>query len=198
VKKTIENIEEQRKIYLKDLEVIQHLELNAVIGLGFTDEGYPKALGFIGAKGKPDFNYRFRTTAHREKFLNDWKESRIEEIRYKQEQKAKTQAPEIAAVQFRIGEIIYNSWGYDQTNIDFYEVVKVTKATVVIKPIQGQYASPGHCDMSEFLKPLKGQFVGDEMRKKIQWYDGKASVKFQFGGFSRWKQGDQVYSSSYA
>ena len=27
-----------------------------------------------------------------------------------------------------IGKIFYSSWGYEQTNIDFYEVVEVSKS----------------------------------------------------------------------
>ena len=36
---------------------------------------------------------------------------------------------------FNIGNYIYNSWGYDQTNIDFYLIVKRTKATVWVVPV---------------------------------------------------------------
>lgn len=30
----------------------------------------------------------------------------------------------------KLGDILYASWGYDQTNIDYYKVVKTTKCTV--------------------------------------------------------------------
>lgn len=33
----------------------------------------------------------------------------------------------------RTGDILVSSWGYDQTNIDFYVVTKVTKASVMIR-----------------------------------------------------------------
>lgn len=31
-----------------------------------------------------------------------------------------------------VGSILYSSWGYEQTNIEFYKVTKRTKATVTI------------------------------------------------------------------
>lgn len=31
-----------------------------------------------------------------------------------------------------VGDILVSSWGYEQTNIDYYRVLKVTKASVVI------------------------------------------------------------------
>lgn len=31
---------------------------------------------------------------------------------------------------FRVGDLLYSAWGYDQTNVDFYEVVRVSKSTI--------------------------------------------------------------------
>ena len=33
------------------------------------------------------------------------------------------------------GDIFYGSWGYDQTNVDYYLVVRVTPAKAELKPI---------------------------------------------------------------
>ena len=36
-----------------------------------------------------------------------------------------------------VGQVLYSSWGYDQTNIDFYQVVRVSeKGTVWILPMK--------------------------------------------------------------
>ena len=35
----------------------------------------------------------------------------------------------------KIGYILYSSWGYDQTNIDFYKVVKVSEFSVWIQKL---------------------------------------------------------------
>lgn len=34
-----------------------------------------------------------------------------------------------------VGDILYSSWGYDQTNVDFFQVVSVTKASVRVREI---------------------------------------------------------------
>ena len=34
------------------------------------------------------------------------------------------------------GDVFVSSWGYEQTNVDFYEVVKVTAKTVMLIPIE--------------------------------------------------------------
>ena len=56
-------------------------ELNAKIKLGFTPEGYPTAEIYTDKKGNPDYYYRFRTNDHREKYIDSWKRSRIEELK---------------------------------------------------------------------------------------------------------------------
>jgi hypothetical protein len=38
-----------------------------------------------------------------------------------------------------VGTIFVSSWGYDQTNIDFYKVVKMTEKTVWIQEVEKEY-----------------------------------------------------------
>lgn len=38
----------------------------------------------------------------------------------------------------KLGDILVMSWGYDQTNIDFYQVIAVTKASVRLRKIEGK------------------------------------------------------------
>ena len=42
---------------------------------------------------------------------------------------------EKAKVQPKVGDILYSSWGYDQTNIEFYKVVKVSDFSVWIQQV---------------------------------------------------------------
>lgn len=57
----------------------------------------------------------------------------------------------------KVGDILVSSWGYDQTNIDFYQVQKVTPKGVVIQAIQkevvGDQGKP-----SEKVMPLKDRW----------------------------------------
>ena len=203
MKNTVENRLKQRETYfnfLIDVTIKEFPEVNAVIGIGTDSKGRPSAIGFTGTKGKPDFNYYFTSEADREKYINKFIEEQKQKLEYKAERKAKKQAPTIYQVPFKPGDIIYNSWGYDQTNVDFYQVTRCTKSSVFIRPIKAEYASSAGCDMAAYLKPLKNQFTdnNEEIRKKIQWYDGNAYIKFEFGGCSKWQEGQEVYCSWYA
>ncbi len=44
----------------------------------------------------------------------------------------------------KVGDIFVEDWGYDQTNVDFYQVTKTTKKMVEIKPIAGKMVGEGH------------------------------------------------------
>jgi hypothetical protein len=45
---------------------------------------------------------------------------------------------EAVKVQPKVGDILYSSWGYDQTNIEFFKVVKVSEFSVWIQQVCGK------------------------------------------------------------
>lgn len=49
-----------------------------------------------------------------------------------------------------IGHIVYASWGYDQTNIDFYKVVRKTEKMVELREIGQKYVE-ATSSMSEYV-----------------------------------------------
>ena len=200
MKNTAENRLKQREMYINlyNLRMTEYPEIDATIGISTDKQNRPIAIGFTGTKGKPDFYYYFEDETRREKYINKFIEEQKKNLEYKAERKAKKQAPAIYQVPFKPGDIIYNSWGYDQTNVDFYQVTRCTKSSVFIRPIKAEYASSAGCDMAAYVTPLKNEFTGEEIRKKIQWYDGNAYIKFEFGGCSKWQEGQEVYCSWYA
>lgn len=62
---------------------------------------------------------------------------------------------------FKVGDILVSSWGYDQTNIDFYEVLKVTKSTVSIRELQCDITVTGF--MCGNSVPLLGEYSSGEV-----------------------------------
>lgn len=44
----------------------------------------------------------------------------------------------IQTVKPQVGDILYSSWGYEQTNIDFYKVVKVSEFSVWIQQVNSK------------------------------------------------------------
>jgi hypothetical protein len=70
-------------------------------------------------------------------------------------------ATEVKAVP-QVGDILVSSWGYDQTNIDFYKVVKTTDKSVWIQPIKQRVVEQTHY-LSETVVPV------DEPAKTYVW-----------------------------
>ena len=73
----------------------------------------------------------------------------------KKQAKVKFQNP------YKVGDILHHSWGYDQTNCDFYQVVEVKKASVVLKPIAAETVPGLEGFMCESLMPRKDVFLTD-------------------------------------
>lgn len=55
-------------------------------------------------------------------------------------------------------DIFVSSWGYEQTNVDFYEVVKVTAKTVTLIPIERKVQLKGF--MRYTAMPIPGSGKG--------------------------------------
>lgn len=59
----------------------------------------------------------------------------------------------------KVGDILVSSWGYDQTNIEFYEVTKTTQCTVKLRRLQDRITVTGF--MSGEAVPVPGHYQDD-------------------------------------
>jgi len=121
------------------------------------------AMGFSGKKAKYDFYYHFQTIEQRHEFITKW-ENRLKAIaKSKQERKEKRLAPST----LKEGAILYSSWGYEQTNIDFYQVTKVIGSRSVEIRELAQERTPTAWEQGETM-PKPGVFIGEPMRKLVR------------------------------
>ena len=74
-----------------------------------------------------------------------------------------------------VGDIFYSKWGYGQTNLDYYQVVKTTAKTIALRKIDKRLTR-GRGEPTEYYMPVANKFVGPPMRKKLKEYSGKAYV----------------------
>ena len=73
------------------------------------------------------------------------------------------------------GDVFESSWGYDQTNVDYYEVVGFTPSgkSVRLRPI-GKRGVPGSDGfMSRRVVANPGEFRGGEFTKRLKRADWK-------------------------
>ena len=85
------------------------------------------------------------------------------------EHAASTPAPatteHVASTEWTPGAIAVSSWGYEQTNVDFYEVTRVTASSVWLRPIAKESVENTEM-MTSRVTPRPGVFTGSEFRKK--------------------------------
>lgn len=94
---------------------------------------------------------------------------------------------------FKVGDIVYSSWGYDQTNVEFYEVVKVTQKTVSIQAIRSDIVPDGF--MCGRATPRPGEYESDDIITRIP-KSGRMRIS-SFSAAWAW-DGQSKYCSWYA
>jgi hypothetical protein len=98
----------------------------------------------------------------------------------------------------QIGDILVSSWGYDQTNVDYYQVTRLYGKAIGIREIGKKYLSSDGSG-SDKVAPDQGAFVGPEMKKIPRGGYGGASVKINsFASAHKWDgQPDRQTSSGW-
>lgn len=120
------------------------------------------AAAYAGKSSKPLWNYAFLNEDDRSRKI----ESTIGERKARQMlMQQKAEARRSFAHPFRVGDILSSSWGYDQTNVDFYEVVETTEREVTLREI-GKRGAGGPDEWSDYVVPLPGVYVGDPLRRR--------------------------------
>ena len=132
------------------------------------------ALAFHGKAQKPDFHYRYSSEEARNTAVHDFFDGRRETLAAKASYRKSRQAE---TRELEVGDVLSASWGYDQTNVDYYQVTKLIGKTMVeIRQIAAAREETGF--MSGRCEPQKDQFIGKPIRKAAK----KGTVKvFDWG-----------------
>ena len=108
---------------------------------------------------------------------------------------------EIQNEKVSVGDILVDSWGYDQTNIDYAKVVGVSpsgKSVMVVK-IGQKMVEGSEGFMSESVLPNPESVLGEPFRVLLRFKDS-GELRYAVGkGHSYWKDdGKPSYQSHYA
>ncbi len=79
----------------------------------------------------------------------------------------------------KVGDILSSSWGYDQTNVDFYKVLRFTGKSVVIQRIESDTTEEGFmCGHSVPHVPhTASKYRGEPMTKRVNYHGNGYGVK---------------------
>lgn len=149
----------------KDLPVRVRLydDIPAMIAMwDSAKHGRPIAIGFRGKANKPAFYFNFRNQERRDEYIREW----LDGQRASKASKAAYRVERSKPHSLKVGQVLYSSWGYDQTNIDYYEVIRVVGPhTVEIREI-GCVGVAEQGGPSELVSPKVGNYIGDSMIKR--------------------------------
>lgn len=89
---------------------------------------------------------------------------------------------------FKVGDILISTWGYDQTNVQWYQVVGVTSKSVKIREIKGRVQETGF--MSGEAIPIPDAFTnnlwfGEQKTARVNSY-GEVNITSD-GRITAWK-----------
>jgi len=184
-------IPEHTKTIINDLYVI------------YINEDTLTAIMYIGKSNKPKFNYRFKTI----NILNTYVDTAItnfmtfhnDKVQRKENQKELQKTFDISKF-LKVGAIIQNTWGYEQTNQEFYQVTEIKgKTTIHAKELKKIYEETGF--MSGKCIPLIDHFLdrGNEynLRTKASGDSFTICNPKSFYYFHVWN-GTEQYESHYA
>lgn len=152
------------------------------------------ARGYSGKKSKADFNYYYRSEIDRDKSIQKYLEglqSRIDAKKADRAKKAEFQTT------LEVGDILEGSWGYDQTNIEFYQVVKkISGKSIEIRELCQSIVEGSTGFLCENVMPVKDCFTENSkpIRKLVNVHN---RVSFQCFSLSKW-DGRACYQSHYA
>lgn len=143
--------------------------------------GKPCAALWTHKTKKPSYCYYFNSVDEREQWILGKKESES-----KQDEQRNLYARQIAKETdaLQAGAIVYDSWGWEQTNIDFYKIVKRSGASVWLQPLKSKKVETGfmsgnaepteETDGEVFLRRIGKYGVSiNSHRGTLILYDGK-------------------------
>lgn len=139
------------------------------------------AVVFQGKSTKPLWYLGFRTEQERDKRIEETIAIRKKTLQGKLDERTRRreEVPEIA-----VGDIFVSSWGYDQTNVDYFQVTELKgPKMVLVREIGGKVVDRDSHGTSETVVAVPDKFVGPPMLKKIRG-GAKNTLSFKVNSFA--------------
>lgn len=119
-------------------------------------------IAFAGKQSKPLWHHSFRNEAARQRLIDETVKSRKSTLDYKNQ---RLQERKEFKHSLEKGSILYSSWGYDQTNVNFYEVTDTTEGTVTIREVASDTVKSD--TSADYVTAVPGRYIGPAMKKRV-------------------------------
>lgn len=123
---------------------------------------------FLAKQNKPYLYRYFYTIGQRQEAVN----SLVRGLLAAQSEKAaRRDAKKAAVCPFKVGDILHGSWGYDQTNVEFWRVTAVQGRKLTIQECKHEVVPGSEGYLCEHVTP--GETFGPEIVKIAQTRNGR-------------------------
>lgn len=114
------------------------------------------AIGYRGKLNRSVFYYRYPNAAELDRCVKAFFDQCVKE----DAEKAKRTAEKKSFLHtLKVGDVLYSSWGYDQTNIDFYQIVAVPSGkSVKVQKLKAIVTESAPLAMSGSSMPIIDSF----------------------------------------
>jgi hypothetical protein len=141
-------------------------QTGAVVYVYTNNKGRLAAVAYAGKSQKPVWHFHFANEANREcrvrEFFDNQTAVKAHMQKRADERKAKLAKPH----KLQVGHILKSSWGYDQTNIDFYQVTAlIGKRMVELRELHQCSNETGWAQGT--CTPRADDFKGEAFRKMV-------------------------------
>lgn len=135
---------------------------DAVVYLYSNDFNHICAVAFHGRAQKPDWKFRFLSKEARTTRIEHFFEGRRAHLERVSIYRKEGNKPH----NLQVGHILRAMWGYEQTNIDYFQITKLIGKTMVeIRETGSVSDTTGH--MSGNCTPKLDAFTSEPMRRKV-------------------------------
>lgn len=152
-----------REFYIPDGAIcVEDKASGACVWLYANEKREPCGVAFNKKSIKPVWRYRFRSRQEAKDHALRFFKARQQHLARVAEYRAGRNKPH----NLQVGHILYSSWGYEQTNIDWYQVTKVIgKCFVEVRKIGAVIDQNGW--ERGTCTPRADEFIGEPARRKV-------------------------------
>lgn len=126
----------------------------------YSLNGFPVAMVFGGKRAKPDWNFRFKNAEKMEAKIEQWIEREVANDQSRKEARVVRNSGHT----LKVGDVLHASWGYEQTNATFYQIVGVPSKCFVMAREIG-YTTVRENGSMTYVVPVKDSFKDDEAKR---------------------------------
>ena len=153
-------------IIIGSIEIREFPAANVVAHCCETNYG-PAFVAYKGRKSKAERSRIFSNVETRDRELASF-------VEFHEGVEARKRQEREAVHGLAVGDIVYSIWGYEQTNVTFYEVVRVPSArTATVRKLKANWIESEPCSMRGTSTPRPGEYVENEKprnRRATGWH----------------------------